>query len=251
MKREERLAPKSAPAEIEKAAQILKESPSIQARQKACKKVTAKNKKECNALAELLAAPNALKARTKDIAGFQKAIQDRKPEPPAPRLKPEQLTMGEFGKENIRYHEKFCEMPCPDPGRPGQMNIGYGHGMLTAAERKKYAKGITKEQAEVLLSQDVGKKEKELQGLLNKDVELTQNQWNALAGLYYNLIPGRFDGSKVQTNLNAKNYDAARDEMATFRMGTIIDPRTKQEKQVVMPGLERRRLNEIDLWNAP
>jgi lysozyme len=89
--------------------------------------------------------------------------------------------------------------------------IGYGH-----TGRDVYpGKVITKEEAEVLLQSDLSS----TATYLNEDIKvpITQNQFDALVSLVYNIGIGNFSHSTCFRCLNEKQYTAAADAILLWR----------------------------------
>lgn len=109
--------------------------------------------------------------------------------------------------------------------------IGYGH---TATA--KPGMRITKKGAEALLRHDLEWVEDVIE--LHVDVELTQNQYDALCSFIYNLGGTNFANSTLLRKLNKGEYQAAADQL----------PRWNKQKGTVLRGLTIRRNEERDLF---
>lgn len=118
---------------------------------------------------------------------------------------------------------------CPS----GVLTIGYGH---TSGVTEGMV--ITKEQATSLLEQDLQYFEREV-GKTFATVSLTQNQFDALVSLAFNI-----GASRLKHSLMAKKIQANKDDMS------IRDEFMKyvNSKGRVLPGLVRRRKWEADLY---
>jgi len=94
----------------------------------------------------------------------------------------------------------------------GIPTIGYGHVLLPG---ESFPNGITKVEAVELLRKDMSKAEKAINDWVN--VPLTQNQFDALCSLVFNIGTGRpkYDGgfwsSTVRRKLNGSDYQGAAD----------------------------------------
>ena len=113
--------------------------------------------------------------------------------------------------------------------------IGWGH---TGTAEKGMV--ITEKQAEKLLRSDLKWVEKVIHEFV--DVSLTQKQFDALAGLVFNIGQGNFVNSTVLRRLNASDMRGAADAMMMW---------TKQRqngKLVELRGLVRRRKEEKELF---
>lgn len=138
--------------------------------------------------------------------------------------------------ELIKRHEGLrlqAYLPTPND----KWTIGYGH-------TKTAHKGmiITNERAEELLRQDVAWVEAAIAKLVK--VKLSQNQYDAIASLIYNIGEGAFAKSTVLRELNAGNYQAAAD---AFLMWNKQRSKTTG-KLNVLKGLTKRRAEERQLF---
>ena len=77
------------------------------------------------------------------------------------------------------------------------LTIGYGH----YGPDVKEGQTITKEEATELLQQDVQTAENELNQLIRQNVLLTQNQFDALCSLIFNIGVGNFRKSTLRKKL--------------------------------------------------
>lgn len=138
----------------------------------------------------------------------------------------------------------------PDEG--GKMTIGIGH-LLTArelntgiieigAELVNWKNGITNKQSRDLCVQDMVDYEKTVNNSIN--VELTQNQYDALVFLCFNIGTAGFKNSTVVKMLNTNQYDRVPDAM---RMWNKVE---KNGTLVLSQGLINRREKEIKIWNG-
>ena len=126
--------------------------------------------------------------------------------------------------------------------------IGVGH-LLTSSERSSgkisingaivaYTNGLTAEQADALLAQDLKPAETTVNNGVK--VKLNQNQFDALVSFTFNIGGGAFTGSTLLKVLNQGEYDQVPSQLIRW---------DKSAGQVV-PGLQNRRNNEIKLWNT-
>jgi lysozyme len=128
-------------------------------------------------------------------------------------------------------HFEGCETEaykCP----AGVWTIGYGHikGVMEGMT-------ISQEGAEELLVEEL--KEYENYILNAVEVDLNQNQFDAMVSWVYNLGPTNLKSSTLLKELNSKNYNAAAQEI------------TKWNKAggKVLTGLVKRREAEASLFN--
>lgn len=118
----------------------------------------------------------------------------------------------------------------------GVWTIGVGH--TSAAGEPKVYKGltITKEQSLDILSRDIEKVEKQVLSVVK--VPLTQNQFDALVSLVFNIGPGGFGNSTTLKKLNAKDYKGAADAMLMWQnsganKGVLLG-RRKRERELFL-----------------
>lgn len=111
----------------------------------------------------------------------------------------------------------------------GATTIGYGH---TGTEHAFIGNTITKKKAIELLRLDLRDSEKAVNSLVK--VELTQDQFDALSSLVFNIGTGNFRKSTLLKKLNQGDYLGAADEFLKWRKGG----------GKVLPGLVTRRAKE-------
>lgn len=118
----------------------------------------------------------------------------------------------------------------------GIWTIGYGDTGPDVVEGLV----ITKEQAEERLR----KRLVEFEGYVNKlvKVTLTQNQFDALVSLVYNIGPTNFSNSTLLRKLNAGDYAGAAAQFLVWNKGRV------DGKLVVIDGLTNRRKAEKQLF---
>jgi GH24 family phage-related lysozyme (muramidase) len=108
--------------------------------------------------------------------------------------------------------------------------IGYGHNLLPG---ESYPNGITEDQANALLLQDVSK----VDAFMTKQhlaLDLNQNQWDALSSFTYNC--GR--GALIQLLAHGVDQVPVQLMRWTHSLGQVL------------PGLVARRAAEVELWNS-
>lgn len=115
----------------------------------------------------------------------------------------------------------------------GVATIGYGH-----TKGVKLGMTCTPEQAEQWLAEDVAEAEHAVNALVR--VPLTQNQYDALVDLVFNVGTGNFQTSTLLRLLNLKAYDRAENEFQ----------RWNKAGGIVRDGLTRRRLAEANLFHT-
>lgn len=122
----------------------------------------------------------------------------------------------------------------------GLPTLGVGH-LLTKAERKKLPVGtpISKAVSRAYLHEDLERFEDALSRLI--EVRVTQNQYDALCSLIFNIGIEAFTRSQVLKKLNRKDYQGAADAFLSW-----VNAGGK-----VLPGLVTRRKAERKLFLAP
>jgi GH24 family phage-related lysozyme (muramidase) len=117
----------------------------------------------------------------------------------------------------------------------GYPTIGYRHVVKTQ-EREQFADGITPEQAEVLLRQDVQTAERAVLHLIT--VPLTDGQFDALVSFTFNLGAGALQRSTLRRKVNCGDHAAV---PAEFGQWVWAGGRR-------LEGLMRRREVEANLY---
>ncbi len=123
------------------------------------------------------------------------------------------------------------------PTKDDKWTIGYGHTKTAHAGMV-----ITEERAEQLLRQDIAWVEDVIAKYVK--VKITQNQYDALASLIFNIGEGNFAKSSVLRELNEGNYEAAADAFCMWNK-----QRSKTTGRLnVLKGLTKRREEERNLF---
>lgn len=140
--------------------------------------------------------------------------------------------ISERGIELIKSFEGFSLTAYPDPATGGEpYTIGIGHtGGVTPGQV------CTEEEAIEWLKEDCAEAEEAINDYV--DVELTQNQIDALVSLIFNIGVGNFRNSTLLKLLNAEGYNNA-----AKQFGKWVKAAGK-----TMPGLVRRRKAEAELF---
>ena len=141
------------------------------------------------------------------------------------------MEMSAAGLDLLKRSEGFRSRTYLDAA--GIATIGYGHRLLFD---DSFPNGITEAQAEKILSSDLWGAEQAVQRLVQ--VTLTQGQFDALADFTFNLGAGKLASSTLLKELNAGQYDAAREQLLRW------DHVGSQENA----GLKARREAEFQLW---
>jgi lysozyme len=143
------------------------------------------------------------------------------------------MQLSEAGLDLIKRSEGFRGNTYLDVA--GIATIGYGHRLLPG---ESFPNGISEAQAEQILAGDAQQSEQAVQRLVQ--VPLTQGQFDALVDFCFNLGAGRLAASTLLKDLNAGQYEAARDQLLLWdHVGT-------QENA----GLKARREAEFQLWGS-
>ena len=120
----------------------------------------------------------------------------------------------------------------------GLETIGYGH-LILVRERDEYAqRRLTEGEATALLCDDLERFEVQIEDLV--DAGLTQNQFDALCCLVFNIGAGAFRKSTLLKRLNEHDFDSA---AAEFHRWNKAGGR-------VLSGLVRRRKAEAELFEG-
>ena len=123
------------------------------------------------------------------------------------------MKTSEKGLTLIKSFETCSLVAYPDPGTGSEpFTIGWGHtGDVKPGDK------ITQAEADRLLKKDIETAEKAVSKLVK--VPLTQNQFDALVSLTFNIGAGKqgFAGSRLLRLLNEGNYPAAAEAMIVYR----------------------------------
>ena len=134
------------------------------------------------------------------------------------------------GRRAIQAFEGFRSTPYRDAG--GKLSIGFGHLIKPAESFSRISYG----EAEDLLSQDLRSAENAVNWLVT--APLTQNQFDALVSLVFNIGSGNFAKSTLLKFLNAGDYAQAAGQFARW---SLVDGRR-------LSGLVKRREAETQLF---
>lgn len=152
------------------------------------------------------------------------------------------MQISEKGLSLIKKEEHF--MPrrylCP----AGKPTIGYGHVIL-ASESHLHTATLTEPEASALLIKDVARQYgAHVASRLKRPV--TQNQFDALVSLTYNIGTGGFDQSSVLRLANAGSASTEAICQAFGLWNKVTNPKTG--KKEVSKGLVVRRAREAALY---
>jgi lysozyme len=131
---------------------------------------------------------------------------------------------------------KLTAYKCP----AGVWTIGIGTTCYPDGRRVREGDKITDQQAEGFLVNECEEKAKAVDELVN--VDLHQNQFDALVSFAYNVGIGAFKESTLRRKLNEKDYEGAANEFKRWNKATV------NGVQVVLDGLTNRRKDEEALF---
>ena len=143
------------------------------------------------------------------------------------------MKASEACKQLIRVFEGLNTKAYKCPA--GVWTIGYGH---TGSDVKE-GQTITKDRAELLLSQDLGMVGRQVEHALD-GMRVNQNQFDALCSFVFNLGIGRLEASTLLKKLKAGDIKGAANEFL----------RWNRANGQILEGLNRRRQSERRLFLA-
>lgn len=142
------------------------------------------------------------------------------------------MQTSKIGREFIKGFEQLRLKAYPDPGTGGKpWTIGWGH-----TKGVKPGDQITQEQAEQFISDDLAVFELTVNSAIKRP--MTQNQFDAMVSLAFNIGGSAFAGSTLVKKFNAGDAKGAADEF----------PKWKNSGDKVMPGLVKRRAAEREVF---
>lgn len=122
----------------------------------------------------------------------------------------------------------------------GVLTIGVGHTSAAGPPVVKKGMKITAAESDEILSRDLAAVEADVNNLVK--VPLTQNQFDALVSIVFNIGGPAFRRSTLLKKLNAKDYAGAADQFRVWNKGTV------DGKKVAIKGLTNRRNDERALF---
>ena len=128
---------------------------------------------------------------------------------------------------------KLVSYRCP----AGIWTIGIGHTSAAGLPDVMAGLKITEDQANSILKADLVKFESYVNAMVK--VPLSQNQYDVLVDVAYNIGPAALKNSTLLKRVNAKEFDKVPDELLKWTKGG----------GKILPGLVRRRHAEIAWWN--
>lgn len=126
----------------------------------------------------------------------------------------------------------------------GTVTIGYGH---TRTALDYLGKTISLSDAERLLAEDVWEAEQIVRSLVF--VPLKQGEFDALVLFAFNLGGKNLLKSTLLARLNRGFYSEVPTELLKWCRATVKDKSGKKIR-ITMPGLLKRRQDEVALWNS-
>ena len=185
--------------------------------------------------------PDASVSRAEIAAIVNRIYQSLEPAVPAdPEQNPAEITLRttEPMIDFIKQKEGFQEKAAWDYA---QYSIGYG----SACGKDEYPNGITEAQADVLLRQMLQGFEKKLDSFLTENsISLSDNQYDALISLSYNIGSGWMKESALATLL--KNGTYSNNELASA-IGIWCHVKSNGVTSI-HDGLVARRISEINVF---
>jgi RHS repeat-associated protein len=146
------------------------------------------------------------------------------------------LKTDESGKDFIKEHEGLEKKVYEDTG--GLLTVGYGHLVKTDDNLKKDDK-VTSEKADALFDQDVPASEGAVRTTVG-EVQLSQNEFNALTDLVFNAGPGVLDAAnspKLNEAIKKGDYKAMSGQLKYTK-----DAKGNHPKGLVTRSEDRKKL---------
>ena len=144
-----------------------------------------------------------------------------------------------IGGKHVIYDDKTGKPVDSNKGLPKGATIGYGHLIKSGED---FRDGITERQATEILRLDISMAEQAVKD--NITVHLSQNQYDALVSLAYNIGAKNFAGSTVVKYVNDSNYHNTK--YPTLESAWKAWNKSGGRE---MPGLSNRRHQEFSLFN--
>ena len=144
-----------------------------------------------------------------------------------------------IGDKHFIYDDKTGKPINSDKNLPKGATIGYGHLIKSGED---FRSGITEKQATEILRLDISTAEQAVKD--NITVPLSQNQYDALVSLAYNIGEKNFADSTVVKYINDSNYH-------NTKYPTLESAWKAWNKSsgMEMQGLTNRRHQEFNLFN--
>lgn len=143
------------------------------------------------------------------------------------------MQISDAGINLIANFEQFSPLPVPDGSK---MQVGFGHDILPD---ENFLEGVTRDVALALLHKDATHAATCVNDYVT--VDLTQNQFDALCSLCYNIGGHAFQNSTLVKMLNNGQFNEAAEQFL----------RWKYDAGNVVAGLAARREDERALFLKP
>lgn len=121
------------------------------------------------------------------------------------------------------------------PDTRGIPTIGVGHTGLVDGIQVRVGMSITKDKSSELLRSDLQWTERAVN---NANVQLSQNQYDALCSLAFNIGAAAFNNSTLLKKLKASDYQGAADQFLAWKRSgkdaDILLPRRKRERSLFL-----------------
>lgn len=144
-----------------------------------------------------------------------------------------------IGARHVIYDDKTGRSVNSDKELPAGATIGYGH-LIKSDEDFKH--GVTERQATEILRSDISTAERAIKD--NITIPLSQNQYDALVSLAYNIGAKNFANSTVVKYVNDSNYHNTK--YPTLESAWMAWNKSGGRE---MAGLTNRRQQEFNLFN--
>lgn len=147
------------------------------------------------------------------------------------------MKVNQEGLDIIKHFEGYSSTVYADP--IGIPTIGFGSIWDKEGNRLTMDHGpITEQEGEFLLVRELKHVESAIARLIR--VELTENQFSAIASLTFNIGSGRLKSSTLRAKINREDYSGASAEF----------PKWRRAGGRILKGLVRRRKAERELFEA-
>ena len=147
------------------------------------------------------------------------------------------MKVNQEGLDIIKHFEGYSSTVYADP--IGIPTIGFGSIWDKEGNRLTMDhEPITEQEGEFLLVRELKHVESAIARLIR--VELTENQFSAIASLTFNIGSGRLKSSTLRAKINREDYSGASAEF----------PKWRRAGGRILKGLVRRRKAERELFNA-
>ena len=152
------------------------------------------------------------------------------------------FTLSQNGWDSIKDEEQLRLNPYNIGD--GKITVGWGHAEDVSTSKYKIGNKITKDEAQKLLKDDLTEAADAVRQIFEEweekgiDVEITQEMFDALVSITFNIGVTGIRTSDFIQDLKKGDYEACADSMRNYKSNLF-------EK---FPGLEKRRNNEADIF---